>query len=100
MDFSSIQDWKIVLLGDTHVGKTSLIQQYILPTFDPYLEQTIAASFVSRVVETDGTNVQLSIWDTAGQERYRSLVPAYTRPRPSLFSTARTPIAGGRSRGG
>jgi small GTP-binding protein len=79
MQARAIPDWKIVLLGEAAVGKTSLIQQYILHTFDPSLEQTVAGSFVSEVIDVDGTSVQLSIWDTAGQERYRSLIPTYTR---------------------
>ena len=70
---------KIVIVGDSDVGKTSIIQRYDQQTFDPASNPTIGASFLSKTVQTKNGPVVLNIWDTAGQERYRSLIPTYAR---------------------
>jgi small GTP-binding protein len=71
---------KIVLVGDSAAGKTSIVTKYINDIFNPYLNSTIGAAFSStRMVAKDGNTDTLEIWDTAGQERYRSLVPMYYR---------------------
>jgi small GTP-binding protein len=72
---------KIVLLGDSGVGKSSLVLRYVRDTFHPFQEPTIGAAFVaaSEAVEDEDRNVELKIWDTAGQERYHSLTPLYFR---------------------
>jgi small GTP-binding protein len=71
---------KIVLVGDSATGKTSIVSKYINDIFNPYLNATIGAAFSSlRMVAKDGTTDTVEIWDTAGQERYRSLVPMYYR---------------------
>lgn len=70
---------KIVIIGDSDVGKTSIIQRYDQQTFDPTANPTIGASFLSKIVESSKGPVILNIWDTAGQERYRSLIPTYAR---------------------
>jgi small GTP-binding protein len=70
---------KVILVGDTSVGKTSIIQQYNTHTFDNQGEATIGASFITKCVSTPLGNVHIHIWDTAGQERYRSLIPMYSR---------------------
>jgi len=76
-----LTDFKVVLVGDSSVGKTSTIQQYSIHIFetDVGTETTIGASYASKLVETSIGSVQLNIWDTAGQERYRSLIPMYSR---------------------
>jgi Ras-related protein Rab-5C len=71
---------KIVVVGDSAVGKTSIVARYINDTFYPNNESTIGAAFFSKVIESrDGIKDKIEIWDTAGQERYRSLVPMYYR---------------------
>jgi small GTP-binding protein len=77
----NITDFKVVLMGDACVGKTSMIQQYSIHNFETDIstETTISASYASKLVETSIGSVQLNIWDTAGQERYRSLIPMYSR---------------------
>jgi len=70
---------KIVLLGDTGVGKSSLAQRYVTNTFKPFSESTIGASFMSKMILADGAPVKCQIWDTAGQEKYHSLAPMYYR---------------------
>jgi small GTP-binding protein len=78
----SLQDvpaFKVVLLGDSGVGKTSIVQQFERKAFQAQIDSTVGASFLSREIETANGPINLHIWDTAGQERYRSLVPTYAR---------------------
>jgi small GTP-binding protein len=73
------QDTKVIIVGDTSVGKTSLLCQFNSSTFDEATESTVGASYVQKTVDTSRGKVTLLIWDTAGQERYRSLIPMYSR---------------------
>jgi len=68
-------DAKVVLLGDSGVGKTSLAVRYVQETFSSKLVPTIGASFLTKRVTMDNFKVKLQLWDTAGQERFRSLAP-------------------------
>ena len=70
---------KIVLLGDSGVGKTSLCLNYIKNDLGNYTEPTIGAAFYSVLVETGCDSYKLDIWDTAGQEKFRSLTTMYYR---------------------
>jgi Ras-related protein Rab-5C len=70
---------KIVLLGDTGVGKTSICLNYINNELGNYTEPTIGAAFYSVLVETGQDLYKLDIWDTAGQEKYRALTTMYYR---------------------
>lgn len=76
---------KCVMLGDQGVGKTSIINRYILDRFDSYTETTIGASYNAKPVNYNNTIFKLDIWDTAGQERYRSMVPLYYRNSNIVF---------------
>jgi small GTP-binding protein len=65
---------KVVLLGDSGVGKTCLISRYICGSFDHNCPTTNGASFVTKELTLDdGKTISLDIWDTAGQEKYKSL---------------------------
>jgi len=71
---------KLVLLGDSGVGKTSVVLRFVHNEFHPFQESTIGAAFFTKAVKTsDDRWVQFKIWDTAGQERYQSLTPLYFR---------------------
>ena len=70
--------YKVVLLGPSSVGKTSLVTRFSKGTFGAP-EPTIGAAFLSRDVQTDSGPVALHVWDTAGQERYRALIPRYSQ---------------------
>ncbi|KAG5481059.1 hypothetical protein LSCM1_06735 [Leishmania martiniquensis] len=70
---------KIIILGDSGVGKTSLMHQYVNRVFDSRYKATIGADFLSKDVEVNGSVVTLQIWDTAGQERFQSLGSAFYR---------------------
>ncbi|KAH9947252.1 P-loop containing nucleoside triphosphate hydrolase protein [Amylocystis lapponica] len=73
-------DAKIVIMGNTGVGKTSLLCRYTQGKFDPKnTTSTTGAFFVTKKVNVDGLKVRLQLWDTAGQERFRSMAPMYYR---------------------
>jgi len=72
--------FKLVLLGESAVGKSSLVLRFVRDQFDDYRESTIGAAFLTQTVTVDEqTTVKFEIWDTAGQERYKSLAPMYYR---------------------
>ncbi|EPR57232.1 Rab 5 [Toxoplasma gondii ME49] len=71
--------FKLVLLGDTSVGKSCLVVRFAKDEFYEYQESTIGAAFMTQSVNLGSCIVKFEIWDTAGQERYRSLAPMYYR---------------------
>ena len=71
--------FKLVLLGDSAVGKSSLVLRFVRGQFFEYQESTIGAAFLTQTVALNDTTVKFEIWDTAGQERFRSLIPSYIR---------------------
>jgi len=71
--------YKLVLLGDTAVGKSCLVVRFVRDEFFEFQEPTIGAAFLTQRLVLDNTTVKFEIWDTAGQERYRSLAPMYYR---------------------
>ncbi|XP_065573068.1 ras-related protein Rab-21-like [Artemia franciscana] len=72
-------NFKVVLLGEGAVGKTSLVLQYVHGKFSEAHESTIQASFLTKKINLPGKVANLAIWDTAGQERYHALGPIYYR---------------------
>jgi len=71
--------FKLVLLGDSAVGKSSLVLRFVKKQFFEYQESTIGAAFLTQTVALPDCVVKFEIWDTAGQERYHSLAPMYYR---------------------
>jgi small GTP-binding protein len=71
--------YKVLLLGDSGVGKTSILRQFINRQFYQEHLTTIGIDYETTVVLIDGNPVKLSIWDTAGQERFRSITKSYIR---------------------
>lgn len=61
--------FKMVLLGESAVGKSSLVLRFVRGQFHEYQESTIGAAFLTQTVSVDDTTVKLELWDTAGQER-------------------------------
>uniref|UniRef100_A0A6I8N1J8 RAB5B, member RAS onco family n=1 Tax=Ornithorhynchus anatinus TaxID=9258 RepID=A0A6I8N1J8_ORNAN len=76
---SKICQFKLVLLGESAVGKSSVVLRFVKGQFHEYQESTIGAAFLTQSVCLDDTTVKFEIWDTAGQERYHSLAPMYYR---------------------
>jgi Ras-related protein Rab-5C len=71
--------FKLVLLGESAVGKSSLVLRFVKGQFHEYQESTIGAAFLTQTICLDDIIVKFEIWDTAGQERYHSLAPMYYR---------------------
>lgn len=76
---------KLVLLGESGVGKSSIALRYVRGEFNENGEATIGAAFLTKTVNVRGQNVKFDIWDTAGQERYHSLAPMYYRGAPAAI---------------
>ena len=76
---SDIPLFKIALLGDSGVGKTSILERFISDAYDCSTDTTVGSSFFMKEITTKKGIISLNIWDTAGQERYRSLISGYTR---------------------
>jgi Ras-related protein Rab-5C len=76
-----MENFKVVLVGDTNVGKTSILQRYAKDNFETDSETTISPTFLTRMIDfpVSGLKAKLQIWDTAGQEKYRSVTPIYYR---------------------
>ena len=74
-DFSSQKgkEIKIILLGDTGVGKTSIINRYINNKFDPDNDNTLSSSFSTKEVIKNDVLYRLNLWDTIGQEKYNAI---------------------------
>lgn len=70
---------KVIILGDSSVGKTSLMNQYVSKRFSNQYKATIGADFCTKEVVVDDRVVTMQIWDTAGQERFQSLGVAFYR---------------------
>ena len=79
MATDSAREVKVVLLGHTGVGKSSLVLRFVTNNFDKNSESTIGASFMSKMMTVEGSTIKYQIWDTAGQEKYHSLAPMYYR---------------------
>ncbi|KAI3765345.1 hypothetical protein L2E82_15376 [Cichorium intybus] len=77
----SAQDYlfKIVLIGDSAVGKSNLLARFARNEFYPNSKSTIGVEFQTQKIEINGKEIKAQIWDTAGQERFRAVTSAYYR---------------------
>uniref|UniRef100_A0A8D0D3K3 Ras-related protein Rab-19 n=1 Tax=Sander lucioperca TaxID=283035 RepID=A0A8D0D3K3_SANLU len=71
--------FKIILIGDSNVGKTCLVQNFKSGIFSEKQQNTIGVDFTVRTVDIDGKKVKMQVWDTAGQERFRTITQSYYR---------------------
>lgn len=71
--------FKVVLIGDSGVGKSNLLSRFTRNEFNLESKSTIGVEFATRSIKVDGKVVKAQIWDTAGQERYRAITSAYYR---------------------
>lgn len=89
---AKIYQYKLVLLGESAVGKSSLVLRFVKNSFSEHQESTIGgilypliiqficlAAFLTQTLQCEGDTLKFEIWDTAGQERYNSLAPMYYR---------------------
>jgi small GTP-binding protein len=77
--YNNTYSYKIVLLGETSVGKSSLVERFVNGDYSDFKEPTIGAAFLTKTFNINNKNIKYKIWDTAGQERYQALAPMYYR---------------------
>ena len=75
----NILSYKIIIVGDSSVGKSSILNYYINNSFHHSHNSTIGVDFRSKIIDVNNKNIKLQIWDTAGQERFRSIIRSYYR---------------------
>ncbi|GLT27547.1 hypothetical protein SLA2020_025340 [Shorea laevis] len=71
--------FKIVIIGDSAVGKSNLLSRYARDEFNAHSKTTIGVEFQTQCLKIDGKEIKAQIWDTAGQERFRAVTSAYYR---------------------
>lgn len=90
--------FKIILVGDSNVGKTCVVQSFKSGIYIEKQQNTIGVDFTVRTLDIDGKKIKLQVWDTAGQERFRTITQSYYRSahgavvayditRPSTFES-------------
>merc|ERR1711915_27301 len=77
--------FKVVLIGDSGVGKSSLLKQLTEKSFLPDLRTTVGVEFSLHEMEIDGKKIRTQIWDTAGQERYKAVTKLFYRKANGIF---------------
>lgn len=70
---------KVVIAGESGVGKTSVLRRYCEGKYDQNSTATVGSAFFTKHVQTQNSMLTLNLWDTAGQERFQSLLPMYLR---------------------
>jgi Ras-related protein Rab-11A/Ras-related protein Rab-11B len=71
--------FKVVLIGDSGVGKSNLLSRFTRNEFSLDSKSTIGVEFATKSIQAEGKTIKAQIWDTAGQERYRAITSAYYR---------------------
>ena len=71
--------FKLLLIGDSGVGKSCLLIRFADDTYTETYISTIGVDFKIKTIELDGKTIKLQIWDTAGQERFRTITSSYYR---------------------
>jgi len=77
--------FKLVLIGDSFVGKTNIMSKYLKNEFHEDSKATVGVEFGSKKFEIDSKSIKAQIWDTAGQERYKSITNAYYKGAKGAF---------------
>jgi len=76
---TNIENYKIVILGDQFVGKTSILNKYKYENSEDKYTPTIGIDFITKNVYLEDKTIRLIMWDTAGSERFKSLIPSYIK---------------------
>ena len=74
-----ITELKVVLLGDSRVGKTCIVGKFVTGNTLETTQPTVGVAFLSKTITVDDKDYKLNVWDTAGQEQYRGMAPMYYR---------------------
>jgi small GTP-binding protein len=83
MDYDYL--FKITIVGESGVGKSSLIQRYVNESFDEHFTPTIGVDFLFKHISVLDKVIKLQLWDTAGQERFRAIQRTFYRGSSALF---------------
>ena len=75
----NIPQIKLILLGDSGVGKSSIIKRYMEDSFEDNITSTLGSSFLEKTVNIKGKKVKIEVWDTAGQEEFRSVTKIFVK---------------------
>ncbi|GIX89727.1 ras and EF-hand domain-containing protein, partial [Caerostris extrusa] len=84
-DAAPTRVFKVVFVGDSGVGKTSILQRFCTDSFKATFSATIGVDFQVKTIEVDGERIALQLWDTAGQERFRSMTHQYFRKADGII---------------
>jgi Ras-related protein Rab-6A len=84
---SQIENYKIVIIGDQHVGKTSILSRYKYEVIETTYAPTVGIDFLTKNVFLEDKTIRLIMWDTAGQERFKSLIPSYLKNANCIILT-------------
>ena len=76
---SNIENYKIAIVGNQHVGKTTILSRYKYEATDGIYAPTVGIDFLTKNVFLEDKTIRLIMWDTAGQERFKSLIPSYLK---------------------
>lgn len=85
MPLKQVFTYKLVLLGESSVGKSSVIYRFVRNKFTDDQQATLGAAFIAHSIELHNCVVKLEIWDTAGAEKFHSLTPMYYRGAPAAM---------------
>ena len=77
--------FKLVLIGDSGVGKTNILSRYISNEFSLSSQPTVGVEFGSKIIKKDDKTIKLQIWDIAGQEGYKAITNAYYKGSKGAF---------------
>lgn len=77
--------YKVILIGDSGVGKTNILSRYIYNEFKSDSKSTIGVEFTSKRIKINNTSIKVQIWDTAGHERYRAITNTYYKGSNGCF---------------
>lgn len=77
--------YKIVMIGDVSVGKSSFMIRIIENKFKETYDPSVGVDFSSKIIKYKGKPIKLQIWDSAGQEKYKGLIPSYIRGSALVF---------------
>jgi len=76
---------KVILIGDSSVGKTNIMSKYLKNQFNENSKATVGVEFGSKLFKLNGHNIKAQIWDTAGQEKYKAITGAYYKGSKGAF---------------
>ena len=77
--------FKLIIIGDSNVGKTNIMSQYIKQEFNINSKSTVGVEFGNKIIKINDKTIKAQIWDTAGQERYKSITSAYYKGAKGAF---------------